>query len=42
MSDGAVDCEFSANQSADWATQKKGEEIHQAVHNSTPESCYVS
>ena len=42
MSDGAADCEFNANQSTDWAIQKKGEEIHQSVHNSAPESSNVS
>jgi len=42
MSDGPVDYEFSANQSTDWAIQKKGEEIHQSIHNSAPESSNVS
>lgn len=42
MSDGAADCEFNANQSTDWAIQNKGEEMHQSVHNSTPESSNVS
>ena len=42
LSYSAVDYEFSANQSTDWAIQKKGEEIHQSVHNSAPESSSVS
>lgn len=37
MNHGAVGCEFSVNQSTAWSIQKKGEEIHQSVHEATPE-----
>ena len=35
MNHGAVGCEFSVNQSTAWSIQKKGEEIHQSVHEAT-------